>query len=363
MCTNITLNAKDGSIVMGRTNEFGALYYAEMIFIPRNHELKTGWVPETKFTYKNKYSYMYASMNGIIDDDEIANDGLNEKGLAISVLYFHYQDYRTLKPSEVEPHHINVVKSATWMLGNIADIDELKERADELEEMFYFDSKMSQKGLGLHLAIADQKGNRIVIEFENKKMNIKENPLGVLTNSSPLEWHHEHLRSYSHLTQFEAKPTLFKELPENKLLTLGNGLMGMPGDFTANSRFVRAAIFTSIVEEQEDATEAVRTTFRILNTSDIVPGFTLETKSKKEFNATTKLFKGSLLSKTAANTFADHTDFFIVKDLTNLKVYYKTYNNISIRMADLDALKNTKKVVRISMAEDKVPEITEVKLK
>ncbi len=362
MCTSITLSAKDGTIVTGRTNELNAFYEAELVFIPRNHKLKSSWLPATEFTFKTKYSFIYANMPGIIADKEITSDGFNEEGLSVSLLYFNYHDYRTLKASEVKSHHVNVMKAGTWILGNIKDIDELKAREKELEDIFYFDHKMKQQGLGHHLAIADKNGNNVVIEFENKKIIIKDNPIGVLTNSSPLEWHYENLRSYSHLSQFEVNPTLFKKLPENKLLTTGNGLIGMPGDFTGNSRFIRVAILGSIIEEQENADELVRTIFRILHTSDIIPGYVGEPKTKKAADLYIKMFPNSVVSKIKENTFYNHTDSFIVKDLTNLKIYYKTYNNLSIRMIDLSAIKDTNKVIKITMYQDQSQDIQEMKL-
>lgn len=92
------------------------------------------------------------------------------------------------------------MKAMPWILGNVKDNEELKNKIIRNWRYFYYVHKVSQIWLWHHLVITDKKGNNEVIEFENKKIVIKDNPIEVLTNSSPLEWHYKHLRSYSNLS-------------------------------------------------------------------------------------------------------------------------------------------------------------------
>ncbi len=364
MCTLMTIESKDGSVVTGRTNEFTAYYKSELIFRPRESKIPSWYSENTGHTWENKYSFIYQNAVGIIQNSDLAIDGMNEKGLSISLLYFHYHEYKELKKEEIKPKNINFMFLGTYLLGNFSKVSEIRKSKDKLEEIFYWLKGISQVGLGQHISIIDASGDSIVIEPEKKQIIIKENPLRVLTNSSPLEFHYENLRSYSHLFSNEVNPKVpFRNLPNHKLLTQGNGLFGIPGDFTANSRFIRAAIFSSLAEKQENGEESALTLFRMLHTSDIVPGFTTDELKKETFEATKKMFPGTLEIKDKKYTISDHTDNILVKDLKNLKFYYKTYNNINPRVVDFKSMINNDKISKISMENDNVPRFAKVELK
>ena len=198
----------------------------------------------------------------------------------------------------------------------------------------------------------------------NKKLVLKENPIGVLTNSSPLEFHYENLRKYSYLSSKERTTDyLYNGLKEHKLLTHGTGLLGLPGDFTADSRFVRAAVFSSLVDESESIIETVRKTFQILNTVDI-PGGLIVDDDEEKIKKVKKIYSEPMISSLKyKGALLDYTDNFIVKDLLGLKLYYKTHDNISPRFIDLSKLKDGKTKKTIYINKDNAKEFTEVYFK
>lgn len=360
MCTLMSIEARDGSKLTGRTNEFTAFYKSELVFEPRNSKFKTNFSEGTHSTWENKYSFIHQTAPGIIPSQEMGADGLNEHGLSISLLYFHYHDYKELKKDEIKPHNVNWIYAGSYILGNYKNVEEIKKDQKKLEDIFYWDFGFPQAGLGCHFAILDKNGDSVVVEPERKQFLIKENPLKVLTNSSPLEFHYENLRKYSHLNSPERKPVLYKNLPNHKLLTQGNGLFGIPGDFTADSRFVRSAIFSSLVDEPDNQEQAATWLFRMLHTADLVPGFITDELGKEKFAQTKKMFKETLQLKTKDFTITDHTDNILVKDMSNLLYYYKTSENITPRVIDMKKLVKANKKVKIVLDEDKTTKFTEV---
>lgn len=95
----------------------------------------------------------------------------------------------------------------------------------------------------------------------------------------------------------------------------GSGLLGLPGDFTPPSRFVRAAVFSQAAVPNANAEDAVFAAFHILNQFDIP--------------------KGSVINASVGKPTAEITEWTIVNDLENLRLYFRTYQDQSIRMVDL----------------------------
>lgn len=352
MCTLMTINSKKGEVFTGRTNEFNTYYESSFNFFPRDYKMDAFAFVGNNNSWSNKYSFIGQNATGIIKNENMVADGLNEKGLAGSLLYFHYHTYKVKAKNEIKPDDFEATMLLAYILANFATVQEVRDNIKKMEEQMYFPEGLSQAPFGLHLSITDATGESIVIEPEREQLILKENPLRILTNSSPLEFHYEWLRKYSHLSSFEQKPNLYKNLENHKLLTNGNGLFGIPGDFTADSRFVRAAMFTSLVETPEDDQEAVTYLFRMLHTADIVPGFVTEKFSVEGLNKVKSTFPSTLLSRNYENSTTEHTDNILVKDLTNLKYYYKTYDNISPRFIDLSKIKDKTEKMTISLYND-----------
>ena len=96
MCTSIILKTKSNQYITGRSNEFYTEYNSALVFIPRSYEHKnTFGTKQLNFCFKNKHSYLGVNMEGIIPIEDLMVDGLNEKGLSVSLLYF---DTYSMKP-------------------------------------------------------------------------------------------------------------------------------------------------------------------------------------------------------------------------------------------------------------------------
>ena len=126
------------------------------------------------------------------------------------------------------------------------------------------------------------------------------------------------LRNYISLRPLNV-PSVKVGPSELKPLGQGNGLFGIPGDFTPPSRFVRAAVYGATAVPSPTAEEGVKQVFHILNNFDIPIGVAAE--------------------KQDGRTSYDYTMFTVARDPQNMRYYWKTYDDQTIRMVDLKALR------------------------
>ncbi len=103
----------------------------------------------------------------------------------------------------------------------------------------------------MHMMVTDRSGKVIVIEYLEGKLKITDNPVRVLTNAPSFDWHLTNLRNYVNLSE---KPYTSKRIGELTIEPLGggSGLLGMPGDITPPSRFIRAVAQTMLARRTPD---------------------------------------------------------------------------------------------------------------
>ena len=153
------------------------------------------------------------------------------------------------------------------------------------------------------------------MEIVNETLNFYENPLGVLTNSPGIEWHWTNLNNYINLMPGTSPEHNFGPI-DSKSFGHGSGLLGLPGDFTPPSRFVRATFFQLTAAQQPTAEESIIQAFHILNNFDIPTG--------TEFD----------WDKSPADV-PSGTQFTVATDTHNQMIYYRTMYNSNIRCIDL----------------------------
>jgi choloylglycine hydrolase len=186
-----------------------------------------------------------------------------------------------------------------------------------------------------HWIVTDKGGKSLVIEPIAGKLVLYDNPLGVLTNSPSFDWHMTNLRNYIALSPRDVPPVKF----DGKTFAsfgMGAGMLGLPGDFTPPSRFVRAAVFSATAFAAPDASAGVFSGFHILNNFDIPHGVARTNEG--------------------GSVHADETLFTVMRDPQSLRVYYKSYNDQTIRMVDLNRFDlDAKDVMKLPTASDTQP--------
>lgn len=326
-CTGMTVKAKDGGVAFGRTMEFGADLQSNVIVVPRNYELKAiGPNNSTGLTWKTKYAAVGA--NGL--NRAIIVDGLNEKGLAVGS--FYYPEFA--KYQEVTANEYNQSLSSSdvgiWLLTNFASIDEVKAGIQKIK-VSNAKFPVWNFTLPLHYIVTESSGKSLVIEYTNGKLHIFDNPIGVLTNAPSFDWQITNLMNYVNLKSQDVEKLQLNEQLTLRSTGLGSGMLGLPGDFTPPSRFVRSAFFSSFIVPVDTSKDAIYQLFHTLNNFDIPKGVVQET------------YKGQPMY--------DITQWTSANDLKNQRFYFKTYDDQSIRVVDLVKFdKNAKEIKVISMA-------------
>ena len=197
-------------------------------------------------------------------------DGLNEKGLSAAIFYFPgYAKYQEVKETDIAKT-IAPWEVPTYLLGNCANVEEAVQAVRNVRV-----GEAVQKEMGYvppcHCIINDASGRCVVLEYVGGELKIHDNPLGVITNSPTFDWHVTNLRNYVNLTVNNVPPVDIAGIDLHGF-GQGSGMLGLPGDFTPPSRFIRAVAFSQSALPVATAHEGVLQAFHILNQFDIPKG-------------------------------------------------------------------------------------------
>ena len=313
-CTGISLKAGDGAAIRGRTLEFGFPMQSNVLVIPAGKEM-SGTLPDggKGLTYTSRYAVVGANALGLT----AILDGLNDQGLSVGLFYFPGYASYTPVTSENAKRAIAPHEFGLWALANFATVDEVREAVKDLVIVPTPTPGLgSAEGAvaGAHFFLQDKSGKSIAVEPVGGTLKVHDAPLGVMTNAPTYDWHMTNLATYINLTP--------KDIDQAKVgsVTLqafgsGAGMLGLPGDFTPPSRFVRAVMFSQTAAPNATADDAVLSAFHILNQFDIP--------------------KGSVVSAAVGEPTDEITEWTSVNDLKNLRWYFRTHKDQSIRMVDL----------------------------
>lgn len=253
MCTAITYQTKD--FYFGRTLDYDISFEEEVVITPRNYPFS--------FLEMDCLSSHYAiiGMAHVAQAYPLYFDAVNEKGLAMAGLNFlGNAHYRKSIPGADNVASFELVP---WILGQCATV---KEAEILLSRLNLTDAAFSDElsPTDLHWLLADRKGG-LVLEPNRGGLRIYDNPAGVLTNNPPFPQQLENLNNYMHLSPEEPK-NRFSQALDLKPYSRGMGALGLPGDLSSQSRFVRAAFtrWNSISGDTE--LESVGQFFHILET-------------------------------------------------------------------------------------------------
>jgi len=311
MCTGIRIMAENGAVIYARTMEFGIETKSNIIVIPRNYTF-TGTAPSKNFAglhWKSKYAVIGANMLNIIG----VIDGVNEKGLAGGLFYFpDFAQYQHVSEQEYS-YSIASWELLTWILTNFSTVAEVKQHLPTIKVT---NTVFSSWGIvpPIHAIVHDLFGESLVIEYVKGELHLHDNPIAVITNAPTFDWHVTNLSNYINLSPFNIEHLQLKGLTLSPL-GQGSGLLGLPGDFTSPSRFVRATVFMQTVQDTNTEHEAINAAFHILNLFDIP--------------------FGSVIEKNVDYQTYEITQWTSAVDLKNKRYFWHTHENRQIYAVDL----------------------------
>ena len=266
-CTGIALSSANGARVLARTVEWAASpMQCGYAVVPRGYS-QISFTPSGKDGLKFKAKYGYVGI--YTDYQDFVVEGVNESGLSAGLFFFpafgEYTPY-VAKRKSLALCDLQVV---SWVLSQFSSIDEIKSAIEKKEvDIISIDSRIGT----VHWRFAEPGGRVVVLEFTEGKANFYENPLGVLTNSPNFPWHLTNLANYINLRSGSSQPLQLAKDLQVKPLGGGTGMLGLPGDFTPPSRFVRAAMLQSSAPLLPDAQQTALQAFHLLNSFDIPIG-------------------------------------------------------------------------------------------
>jgi choloylglycine hydrolase len=332
-CSVFRITAKDGTIVSGRTMEFGHDMGYAMIVVPRNKNFVSP-APggSTGLKWKTKYGYV---ANNVLGKEDGISDGLNEAGLSFSLLWYdNDMQWPTVGPQDKSPALANIV-FGSWVLGNFSTVQEAAKAIAHVKVFGHKNPEMGGMVIPAHFILYDAKGDCIVIEYEKGELHIYDNPLGIMTNAPNFPWMLTHLRNYVGMTDSMLQPGTFGRQTYNPT-GHGSGMFGLPGDITPPSRFVRMAVTTKFADQPDHAEGALNLAQHIVSSLHIIRGMAVDRDRD-----------GKVLA-------SETTQWSTYRDLTNRVYYFRTYDNFNLRKIDLKRLDfNADKIKTIPMFADK----------
>lgn len=274
MCTAAAY--RTNHLYFGRTLDNDVTYGEKVTVTPRNFPLT--------FRYAGRIDTHFAiiGMAHISKGYPLYYDAMNEKGLCMAGLNFTGNAvYR--KPI-YEKSNIAQFELIPWILGKcqaVEDAVKLLKNTNVTDDSFSENLPVSE----LHWIVAD-KNRTVTVEAVSDGLRIYENPADVLTNNPPFDKQLFSLNNYMHLSPHNPE-NLFSDKITLSKYSRGMGAMGMPGDLSSQSRFIRGAFtnLNSIKCKTED--ESVNQFFHILNTVEQVKGCCILENGKYEFTAYT----------------------------------------------------------------------------
>jgi choloylglycine hydrolase len=275
MCSGIRIICKDGSVLLCRTMEFGM-------------ELQYN-ISKTK------------NIIGVTTDNYYV-DGLNKHGLSVMTFYFpgfdQYIDINSISENDnLVP--LMSIAVANYLLENATSIKDVKRMASTIRVTTEKYQKFNMV-MPFHWFCSDKSGECIMLECINGIPTVYDNKLGISTNSPTYPEHLISLQAYPDFSQYDS---------EKKHISEGTGMLGLPGDFTSISRFVRLNVFQQFHNEPKNVLDGIAISFHILNNFDIVKGFVIDKKTKAE----------------------EYTQYTIVYDLKNFDSWVRPYGEPTIR--------------------------------
>jgi choloylglycine hydrolase len=311
-CTGIELEAKDGSIVHGRTLEFGTKILFSAAVVPRGYSF-SGTTPLGKGL---EYESKYGAVGAILFNEPAIADGMNEKGLSVGTFYFPgFAKYADITPDN-QSQALSPTEFPNWIITQFENVEEVKETLPNVLIAPTVLKAWGNMAPPFHYIVYDRSGGCIVIEPIDGQLIATDNPFGVMTNSPTFDWHMTNLRNYINLRMNNVSPLTVDGVTLSPF-GQGSGMVGLPGDFTPPSRFIRAAIFSYTLIPPKNAFDGILQVFHVLNQFDIPLGIAREAS-------------GGVIH-------ADYTMVTCARDPQSLKYYFKTYEDQTIRMVDLNA--------------------------
>ncbi len=263
MCTSIAW--ENGDLYIGRNMDISFDFDRKVVIVPRNYLFKFKEMP----SLNSHYAIMGAAM--VVENFPLFAEAVNEKGLYMAGLNF--PKMASFHKSNSAKDNVTVNEFIPYILSKAADISQAKKLLDNIN---ITDTPFVQ-GLPipeLHFIISD-KNKSLVVECTEKGMVISENLTGVMTNNPTIDMHLHNLNNYMHLSNANPVNTMTSEIGLEHYC-MGLGALGLPGDYSSESRFVKAYFLKANAVAEKNEISSMLQMFHMLDAVAMVRGSVLD---------------------------------------------------------------------------------------
>ena len=288
MCTSIVL--RKGGYFFGRNLDMDRHFGEKVVIMPKNYA----------FPFRNvsdNSRFALVGMASLLDGVPLFADAMNEKGLAMAGLNFPGNAFYKKTGSGIAPWEL-----IPFLLRNFATVREVRKALTQvalIDEVF----REGIPNAPLHYHISDREES-VVLESTREGVRIYDNPFDVMTNNPPFPFHRENMRQYSALSP--VTPEGVNAFGE------GFGGIGLPGDYSPASRFVKAAYLVKNQIASESDMGGANQFFHIAGNVEMP--------------------KGSVITKSGT---LDYTIYASVMSGETGTYYFKTYEDMAVRKVSL----------------------------
>ena len=341
-CTAMMMKDANGNAYEARTMEWGGALPDCLNYFPTGLPIQS-LTPDGKpgLSFKTKHGFVAVSIKNLSSNPKQVTvaEGANDQGLSLSLNAFFGASVPPVDSDDSKV--LSALDFGAWALGNFQNVAQVKHALANKEVSIWLPpiALVGNKTAPIHFALWDKTGAGIVVEFSNGKVNVYDNPVGVMTNGPEFPWHLENLNNYAQLSNVDRNNGTFGSLkvspPDG-----GNALAGVPSTQIASGRFVKAAFYTTYVRKAKTPAEAIQTMSHVINNFDRPNDLSIDPPGSNAEAAAA-----------VAGVGGEVTLFTTMNDLAQNQFYIRSINAMNFSRVDIPKLAGVKEFKKVSLDE------------
>lgn len=345
-CSSFSWTTQEEQHIWGRNFDFNRIAQGSKVtFVPKGTSYYGCGTSMENNLEGSKITSDYAMIGMgslLIPSTPVIYEGINEKGLMGGQLYYRNFAYLDTKVRQ-DTIAIQAPFVVTYLLSMCATVDEVVNAVKN--EITILGKPMFGVVPTIHWTFTDRSGETIILEPDEGGMSIYRNTMGVMTNSPGYSWHRTNLLNYFTVGNTDID-TL--EINGTKLEQCfsGNGSIGIPGDCSSPSRFVRLSFLKDYGVKGATEQEGIVNMMHMFD--DVAFPLGLVKLSNP----------GGVTEHDVGVVPYDYTIYTSAMCSESLRYYWKTYGNPRIQCADLSKLLTQQDYVQYELTHS--PDINQV---
>ena len=316
MCTSLLTTDSQNHIYHGRTLELTENLPSWIAYYPPNTFFqKKAPDGQDGLSYTSKFDILAVTTEIYFDgDNHNMFQGLNSAGLSFSANMITQAELTDISP-ENYANALPVTSIGEWALACFSNVNEVK---DAVEKGFFWAPVLVNfKNLKspFHYAFYDKQGGSIVVEAIDGRLQVFDNPTGVMTNGPDFQWHLKNLNNFSHLSNMDKSSGFLGNIKVNQPDS-GIATANLPSSDTSVGRFIRAIFYSTYAAKANSADGAINTLAHIMNNFDRTKNITVDNMGEGEGSGADRLS-------------TEYTVWTSLSDLSNGVMFIRGYSEMN----------------------------------